>query len=145
MNPLSALTLMPSTKSQVEAFSNSVINEVESGTLNPLDLKVQIKFLQTCLDKIDKATKDSFTSEASKYGKEFEFKGYKVTEVEAGVNYDYSNDIEWSRLSKLLKERETFLKTLKEPLEVLDSETGEITKCYPPIKRSTTTYKFIMI
>jgi len=35
------------------------------------------------------------------------------------------------------KERETFLKALKEPMEVLDSVTGEVIILRPPVKKST--------
>jgi len=35
------------------------------------------------------------------------------------------------------KERETFLRALKEPMEVLDNMTGEVIILRPPVKKST--------
>lgn len=144
MTTLNAITLMPSTREQVEAFSTQVINEAESGNMNPLELKVRLKFLEACIDKISASINDSFKSEASKHGKNFEFKGYEISEVEAGTRYDYSNDAEWVRCSKILKGRENFLKNLKEPITCVCADTGEIETYYPPIKTSTTTFKFKM-
>jgi hypothetical protein len=48
-------------------------------------------------------------------------------------------------LKEKIKERETFLKSLKAPLEVVNTDTGETTTIVPPVKKSTSTFKFTAI
>lgn len=139
---ISAINLLPSTKEQVKMFSEIVINEVEAGNVNPLDLKAQLKFIEKSIEEINNGIKDLMLKEAAKHGKSFEYKGWKIEEAETGVRYDFSGDLLHSELSKKIKEHEAFLKGLKEPITVVDEETGEIKKVYPPIKKSTTTLKF---
>lgn len=59
------------------------------------------------------------------------FHGVKMS-VQSKTTYSYENDKEWSELNTKLKERETFLKGLKHPIEVLNKETGEVETIYPP-------------
>jgi hypothetical protein len=42
-----------------------------------------------------------------------------------------------------MKEREAFLKALKEQLIYIDESTGEIVTLYPPRRKSTTTYSVL--
>jgi hypothetical protein len=142
MSTLNTINLLPSTKEEAQSFANDLVRRVNEGEINPLTLKAQMKFIEKTLELVDKQTKDSWIKEAGKYGKSFDYQGWKVEEVEAGTSYDYSLDFEWSELKEKLKERETFLKSLKHPIEVVDKTTGETTTIYPPIKRSTTTLKF---
>jgi hypothetical protein len=44
-------------------------------------------------------------------------------------------------IKEKLKERETFLKSIKEKIEIIDTETGELNVIYPSIKSSSTTLK----
>lgn len=138
MNTLSIINLLPSTREQVLDFAGEIIAKVESGEVNPLDLKAQMKFIERTLSEIDKSIKDKFIDEAAKYGKSFDYKGWRIEQVESGHKYDYSGDNEWLQLSERLKEREKFLKGLTKPMA--DPGTGEI--CHPPIKKSTSTLKF---
>lgn len=62
------------------------------------------------------------------------FHGVKMT-VESRTTYNYSNDPIWKSLQKLMKERESLLKAIKEPIEVLDPESGEVVVVYPAIKK----------
>lgn len=133
---------MPSTSEQVEAFSSDIIKQVEAGLINPLDLKAQMKFIERTLDKIDKGIKENFMKEAAKYGKKFEYKGWKIEETEAGISYDYSSDSVHSELKEKLKAREALLRALKSPLEEVDTTTGETRTLHPPVKKSTTSLKF---
>lgn len=142
---LSAINLLPSTNQQAQSFSNMIIEQVKSGTVNPLELKAQLKFIEKTLELIDKGVKESWMKEAAKYGKSFEFKGWKIEEMEAGTRYDFSSDPVHEALVKELKEREAFLKVLKEPITVVDESTGEVVKVSPPTKKSTTTLKFSAI
>ena len=142
MSTLSAISLLPSNKEQAQFFANDLVRRVYEGEINPLDLKAQLKFIYRTLDIVDLNTKDAWMKEVAKHGKSFEYKGWQVNEVEAGTTYDFSNDAEWVEMKNKLKDREAFLKSLKEPLEIVDTETGETTTIHPPIKKSTTTLKF---
>lgn len=144
VSTLSTITLVPSTKKEAEDFSNSIVNEIQSGNLNALEFKMRAKVIEICLSKIEKAVKENILTEASRHGKSFNFKGFDIQEVETGTKYDYSNDTEWVRLNTLIKEREAYLKNLKKPIDVLVIETGEVIREFPPIKSSTTSLKFTL-
>jgi hypothetical protein len=68
----------------------------------------------------------------------------EISRIESGVKYAYDGDHTWLKYNQELeaikfkqKERESLLKTIKEPL--VDPETGEM--IYPAPKFSTTTFK----
>jgi len=145
METLSVINLMPNKKAEVSRFANDIISQVKGGNLNPLTLKAQLKFIEKTIAEVDKGIKDEFMNEAAKYGKSFEYNGWKIEAMESGTTYDYSSDAEWCTLKEKIKERETFLKSLKAPLEVVNTDTGETTTIVPPIKKSTSTYKFSAI
>ena len=68
---------------------------------------------------------------------------------ETGVKYDFSqcNDPVWNnlkeqadRINEQLKEREKYLKVIKNPKTEIDEETGEVYTIIPPTRTSTTSY-----
>ena len=93
--------------------------------------------------------KDYILNEVSKYGNSHvTASGTKLEVAEVGTKYDYtkSNDPELKELEEQkaiidfkIKERQTFLKSLKQPMEVLFSD--ELVTLYPPAKTSTTSIK----
>ncbi len=148
---ISTLSILPSTKDEIQNFSIKIISELESGMINPLDLLKQIK----CFEKVIEQTKDTLSKmareEAEKYGtKNFEFKGVKIELAEVGTKYDYShcNDFVMAKVSEDLaklnetkKQRETFLKSLKEPISLIDEESGDVFQILPPVKSSSSSLK----
>ena len=66
--------------------------------------------------------------------------GVKMRVMERTQN-SFKNDETWIRLNDMLKERESLLKSLKEPTTFLDETTGEVTKLNPPVKTTTTYIK----
>lgn len=66
--------------------------------------------------------------------------GVKMRVMERTQN-SFKNDETWIRLNDMLKERESLLKSLKEPTTFLDETTGEVTKINPPVKTTTTYIK----
>lgn len=141
------LTLAPNTQTSIDVFSDSVIESVQAGEVNPLTVLIQLRAMAKASERILKEIHDNIMTEAGKYpGTEFEFAGNKITKAEHGTRYDFTGckDTEWElydaqRLSvaNSLKERETFLKALKTPIEVLDRHTGELVTLQPPTKKST--------
>ena len=55
--------------------------------------------------------------------------------VKCKGDWDYSNDAEWVRLKNLLKDREEFLKGVKESFNQVNEETGEVVTIFPPIRK----------
>ena len=139
---------LPETKEEAEAFAASIIDEVQSGHKEGLKTYIQCKFLIDALTELMESIKKEAMDEAKNVGK-----GESVLSVfpslkESGVKYKYEgcNDFKLPRIIKAaeqaatdLKDRQNFLKSLKESIEIVDEETGEMVRIYPPIKESTTT------
>jgi hypothetical protein len=93
--------------------------------------------------------KDYILNEVSKYGKShITASGTKLEVAEVGTKYDYSltGDLELKELEEQkaviefkIKERQTFLKALKHPMEVLFGD--ELITLHPASKTSTTSIK----
>lgn len=148
------VTLFITDKKQRESFAAQVIEAVEDGRLNPLDVHLGLKGFEKISETITKNAgyKDNLLGVVATYGsKPFEYKGAKIEQVEGGVKYDYSvcNDavinellLQVERLNEAVKARQTMLKTIPvSGLEVVNSDTGEVSIIYPPAKSSTTTLK----
>lgn len=146
-SPRELLTMMASTQTQIDVFSDGVIESVQRGEINPLTVLIQLKAMEKAAERILKAIKTNLLKEADLYAeKEFEFQGNKITKAEHGTKYDYSqcNDTIWFelkakevQLKSSITERENFLKALKSHIVIVDELTGEVTKIYPPTKTST--------
>lgn len=150
MTPISVMKLMPETKEQVESFASHVKNEILEGKIDFKELLFQKAFIEKTLSAIfeDPEIKKLIEGEIEKYGKEgVGFRDVKF-ELMSRRSYDYSktNDAEYlaidaaaKKASEKLKERQKFLQTLTKPIEILNSDTGEIEMIYPAAQ-SVTTY-----
>jgi hypothetical protein len=106
--------------------------------------------MEKVFEKIKPTLIENALNEISKFEKNTIIKGSEFSIVEAGVKYDYSdcNDLEYNMLNtqlealkSTLKERETFLKSIKAPMQMIDENSGEVYSVYPPKKTSSTTLK----
>lgn len=77
--------------------------------------------------------------------------GTEIKVVASGTKFDYSESKMWLAQKKRvdeesarLKDIETFLKSLKEPITAVDEETGETMKHYPPAKSSSETIRSLV-
>ena len=147
---ISTLSQLPETKKQIEVFASQLENGLINGQIIPTDLLRFQKAMEKVFEKIKPTLIESAISEVEHYEKNPIIKGSEFSIVEAGVKYDYSdcNDLEYNSLSiqleaikSTLKDRETFLKSIKEPMQMIDENSGEIYTVYPPKKTSTTTLK----
>jgi hypothetical protein len=137
---------MASTSVQVDVFSDGIIQDVKEGKESALKVMVQLKAMEMATERIKKEIKDNVLTEADKHpGTEFEFLGNKISKGDVYTAYDFSKcgDTEWEQLEadfktaqNRLKERETFLKTIKTPLPTTDRFTGEDIIISPPTKRT---------
>lgn len=146
-SPRELLTLMASTSTQIDVFSDGVIESVQAGDINPLTVLIQLRAMARASERILKEINANIMTEANKYSEnEFEYMGNKITKAEHGTRYDYSNcgDPVYNQRLKIvqeateqLKEREQFLKAVKAPFSLLDEGTGEVATITPPTKKST--------
>lgn len=140
-------------KQDIPQMVSTIASEVANGTVNPLQALALLKMYETIVTTARKEIMEAAIRERAKYGKEeANVMGYKITEMEAGVTYDYSGcgDIKWETWDSQMrsaadsrKEREAFLRMLKSPLTLVNEQTGEVYTVHPPVKKSTTTLKFI--
>lgn len=132
-------------------FTNQVLIDYEDGKWDLMKLHSAIKNLSMILDTLSEAIKPDLIDLAGQSKEGYTGFGFKITSMEGGVKYDFSktNDHIYSSLLSLkkkaeadLKEREKFLKTIPyDGASLIDEDSGEIVKIYPPIKSSITTVK----
>ncbi len=112
----------------MKSFADKVVEAVDNGSINPLDLDVQMKRIEELAKIIRKSTKEQVIEEAEKHGKKFDYNGAEVSLTERRT-LDYSNDDTWTNLKERIKQREDLLKGLK--MSLVDEETGEVLN--PPL------------
>ena len=144
--PSELLGLMASTSTQIDTFSDGVIESVKNGEVKALSVVVQLKAMELASERIKKEIKDNLMREVDKYPeKDFVYMGNKIAKAEHGTKYDFTKcgDPEWesldqqrSSIAKAIKEREEFLKTIKGMITVINPLTGELCELLPPTKTS---------
>lgn len=154
MEAISYLTVLPSTSDEIKRFSTQIINQVKSGEENPLKLLVLLRALESTAETIRKGIEAEIMTEVDKYSeKSFEAFGSRLEKSEVGVAYDYAatGDRDWFQFNATVegatvrrKEREAFLRALREPMTLLDHETGEIYEVRPPLKTSKSGVKVFL-
>jgi hypothetical protein len=148
MSDLIKLDFTTVNKSNYKAMATQLAEVVEQGIVSPLDAYTRLKAIEAMVTEARKLIDATAKSELSKYDKQEKvvFNGYELTQRESGVSYDYSNcnDEKWHQLkdtidntTSRIKDREAFLKSLKEPLETIDDD-GVFVTLYPPVKKSST-------
>jgi len=145
-SPSSVLQLLNADKKALQLFASVIINDVEDGKENPLEIHVLLKKYEYVMDAIKAGIKDNVSREAAKYGdKEFEYGGAKCHYTATATSYDFSvcNDAklnEMERQAEILKNeieaRKTFLKGIKEPLMIVNDD-GEVIPVYPANKKQS--------
>jgi len=159
MSPLNKLALLNSNKAQRKQFVLQIIESLENGTADPLEVHIFLKNIE----QIFKMLTDEKTGQqyATRYktmlmdaaekeaGKSFEKYNAKFQVKEAGTKYDWSacKDVkiallldEQKALNEEIEKRQEFLKNVPESgLIMTDESTGETYKIFRPTKTSTTT------
>jgi len=147
MEALKLLTQLPATISEANHFSDIIINNVDEGDINPLDLIIQLKAIEKSIIKIKEATMDQAVDETNKHGRSVVYKSALCQIGEVGTKYIYSNCGDY-KLPELINSelnakkervaRELFLKSIKPENEIFDDEG---TRLFAPIKTSKTIVK----
>ncbi|PKP45141.1 MAG: hypothetical protein CVT94_18895 [Bacteroidetes bacterium HGW-Bacteroidetes-11] len=150
-NAITQFTYLPSSKAERETFVQMCVDEITSGNRNPLEFEIMLKNLEETISAIRKRpeVKEIVFEEAEKYPeKTITFKGVKITKASKTTFYfNECHDSVYDELADKLtyykekvKERETFLKTIKPGMEIADVNTGELIN--PP---TTTTTSYLTI
>lgn len=139
------------TKAQQTEMSASIINQIEEGEVNPLAVQVGLSAIENVIKNVKASDiyKNGTLVEAEKYGaKTFDCFGAQLQIKEVGVKYDFCKceDPIWNDLNEKIeflkasiKEREDMLKRIPHSGQTMvDEESGEVYKVYPPAKSSTT-------
>lgn len=136
-------------KTAATEMAIGLITAVTEGRLQPLDTIARLKFAETTIKSAIDGVMPHAISEAGKYakGEKITALGCELTQKEAGVKYDFSGcgdavydrlTAEMEALKERIKERENFLKTVKEGMTVVDEESGEVMTIRPAMKSSKT-------
>lgn len=151
---LGMLRLMPTKSEEVGKFAHQIIKNVKEGTANALEVKVMMRALRAVAEEVEEEIDDNAVTEAEKYSeKVIEMYGARIEKGEVGVSYNYATSglSEWEQLDAQIKtlteqrkEKEAFLRALKEPMTRLHEETGEIETIRPPQKKSKTGVKIYL-
>ena len=149
--PAGALYLLANTQSQIDKFSDDLIQSVKEGEEDALKVLIYLKAMDKVSERVQKEIRENTLTAADKFpGTSFEFLGNKIEKAENGIKYDYlgTGDPVYRRLFDIqesaqeqVKEREAFLKALKAPLTFVDDDSGEVVTIHPPNKKSTTGLK----
>ena len=143
--PKIELTSIEPSKFNIELLKQTIVHHFRETGESPLEMLVKAEALIQLLDGIRADLKEDVIGILDNHpnGKA-DVLGAEVSRFESGVKYAYDGDYTWQKLNQevesikyKLKERESLLKTIKEPL--VDPETGEM--IYPAPKYSTTTIK----
>jgi hypothetical protein len=166
MSTKSILALFETTKEQRRSFVNDILQRLEDGEVDPLEVHLQVKAMEDVILQLTSTDKeknkgnleaamqykniliDAFANRAAGQ-KSFDFHNSKFTVMEAGAKYHYENcnDPELhelyeqqKKLVEKIKAKEKFLQNVPSKGQLLTSEeTGETYMVYPPYKTSTTT------
>lgn len=133
----SSQPLVEYSKGEILNLADDVAKEIEQADSYEQAWAFLSKIELLCEEIKDKI-KDGVIANVDK-GNDFAT-GVKMRVMERTQN-SFKNDETWIRLNDMLKERESLLKSLKEPTTFLDETTGEVTKLNPPIKTTTTYIK----
>jgi len=139
------LTLfLPTGKAEVQALTQRIIALQESGEVNALEVDIKLKGIEEAISTGRKATKDLVLEEATRYAeKTFELAGAQVQKKLTPAVYDYATagdpvynamQVQMADLKDRIKSRETFLKSVKGAITMVDDTTGEVYVINEPSK-----------
>jgi hypothetical protein len=140
------------TKEIIRDRAASIILLIDEGHLKATQVALNVKSMTDLFDAIKEELRGRVLDELNVYtkGEEIVLFGAHFEVIEAGTKYDYSgcNDAEYNDLNEQIneltarrKEREKFLRGIKNATTIVNEETGELVRILPPVKSSTTTYK----
>lgn len=146
------LSILPGTKQEIASFAKKAKSEILNGQIDFKKLLYQKACIEKTLEAIfvDEEIKKHIEGEIEKYGKGG-LGFYDATfEVQSKKSWSYDktgdNEVaiyeqEKKSAEASLKERQKFLQTLLKPIEIVNSDTGEVETIYPAAYTETTYIK----
>lgn len=136
-------------KTAATQMAYGLTTAVIDGRLKPLETLARLKFAETTIKTAIEGVMPAAIDEAAKYGRGEKITaiGCELTQKESGVKYDFTGcgdavydrlTAEMEALKERIKDRENFLKTVKEGMTVVDEESGEVMTIRPCCKTSKT-------
>ena len=135
----------PLTQERMHECSGQLIERI--GETNPMEMYVRLKFMADTIAEALKsqAMQDAVIAERDKYGR-FEkvtSNGAEITTASRTTrDFLTCGDTRWNALNRELdrikaemKDREKFLAALKEPMTIVDPDTGEAVEVFPPMQQ----------
>lgn len=92
-------------REEIENYFISMLNKVEGGDMNPLDLKIEIKAILTLLEGIDKQIAPIVALEGQKWHNQT-YNGFRIEYMDSGGRYSYDHIEEYVRLKNRMKHLE---------------------------------------
>ena len=144
-------TLLSLSKEEIIQQANEVLENFDADMLDTISTISLIRKAQLLIDTLEKGLKEKGIIELQRAGGRYDANGCEHQLVEAGVKYDYSNNVRWvmidEQIKSLSEERkniEARIKPLTKMVIEVDPETGEAIEWHPATKTSTTTIKTII-
>lgn len=135
----------------IDTLARAKVNEVAEGNLDAAKLFAlgqKISLLGTTI--VDNVKNYVYGKTYATKGETYTIDGVELTPSALGTKYNYSGtgDKQWEELNsqfeaikKAKEDREKFLKTIKDKLDIYDPETSEVYTIQAPIKTETQGYK----
>lgn len=130
-------------KPVMTAHAELIVKNVLEGNLEPWKAIAYSKYLTDLAKQVREGVMPTALSE---FTEPFSFEGITVKQKDTGVRYDYNscNHPIYNKLSSevtanllKMKELEEMLIKVKEPFDMVDTESGEVIKVYPPKRTAT--------
>lgn len=134
------------TKAGIDNIASIVQNAIALGYMDPVDTFIHVKKMEKLAEELKKQVQPYATGDLNlAKGEIYERMSTEISERDS-TRYDYSkcND---PVLRQLLKEqeelkeevtnRQEYLKNIKNPVEVVDSDTGEVVTIFPAVRKSS--------
>jgi hypothetical protein len=140
---VSFLKQIANDRQTIDSFTNQLTLEVQEGS-------IETQWLHGALTKLIKNLTELKDLNAQNLDADNIYKeafGFTYMKKEAGAKYDFSNcnhpkwielNLYQSQIKDDMKSIETTLKTIKEPITIVDESTGSVVQVNPPIKSSKT-------
>jgi hypothetical protein len=132
----------PTMAEKKDLVFKSIKDQILNGNLNPLEFYRQAKVIIDTVEalKKDPDVFDCAWTEREKYGKEKPKVNGSVIDTGQRTTYDYEStgDPVYMRLKEELKQREAFLKAVKEEMTIVDTESGDTITIKPPVQKVST-------
>lgn len=98
-------------KNDITDIAMDIIQMVNDGMVNPLDLQIKLKVINEITEMINKSCKGLALDEAYKSKSQGEYLGHKIEIRNSGDRLCYEDDPIYTDLKNKLKARENLLKT----------------------------------